>query len=131
MGTYDISALKNTFGGAKQRTLKNERSDLIAMLETKRLHECKELYEFVKANKKEFTESEIEVYKAASTAGGLMKLKKLDKKKARAKQAGLKLSQLKKGAFEDDVEWENIQNGVKAQKKVVKKRCTRRKKKVG
>lgn len=118
MGTYDISALKNTFGGAKQRTSKNERSDLIAMLETKRLRECKELYKFVKSNKKEFTESEIEVYKAASSAGGLERLKRLDKKKARAKQAGLKLSQLKKGAFEDDTEWENIQSGVKVQKKL-------------
>ena len=99
------------------------------MLETKRLRECKELYEFVKSNKKEFTESEIEVYKAASSAGGLERLKRLDKKKARAKQAGLKLSQLKKGAFEDDTEWENIQNGVKVQKKVVRKRCACRRSK--
>lgn len=129
MGTYDISALKNTFGGAKQRTSKNERSDLIAMLETKRLRECKELYEFVKSNKKEFTESEIEVYKAASSAGGLMRLKKLDKKKERAKKAGLKLSQLKRGAFENDAEWENIQNGVTTPKKIVKKKHTRRKSK--
>lgn len=129
MGTYDISALKNTFGGAKQRTSKNERNDLIAMLESKRLRECKELYEFVKLNKKEFTESEIEVYKAASSAGGLERLKKLDKKKERAKKAGLKLSQLKKGAFENDTEWENIQNGVTEPKKVVKKRRARKKSK--
>lgn len=95
----------------QSKTTKDERADLIELLESKTTRECRELWEFVSENKSEFTQEEVEVYRAASKVGGLRRLKVMDKKKERARKAGLKLSQLKKGAFEDDAEWEALVGG--------------------
>lgn len=104
VGTYNLSALKSSFSGMS-KTTKIERSDLIELLQGRPVSECKEYYDFVNKNKKLFTKDEIEVYGAASKPGGLKRLILLDKKKKRARLAGIKLSKLKKGAFEDDDEW--------------------------
>ena len=73
-----------------------------------------------------FTKDEVEIYKAGNTIRGIESLRILTKKKKRARQAGLKLSQLKKGAFEEsDEEWERLQNGTQTvQKRTRKVRAT-------
>lgn len=111
MGVYNQSAIKSLFNG-KSKTTDAEKEDLMTLLESLPLFQRKELYRFVKKNDSMFTKDEVEIYKAGSTIRGIENLRILIKKKKRARQAGLKLSQLKKGAFEEsDEEWERLQNG--------------------
>lgn len=125
MGVYNQSAIKSLFNG-KSKTTDAEKEDLMALLELLPLSQRKELYRFVKKNDSMFTKDEVEIYKAGSTIRGIENLRILIKKKKRARQAGLKLSQLKKGAFEEsDEEWERLQNGTQTvQKRTQKVRAT-------
>lgn len=125
MGVYNQSAIKSLFNG-KSKTTDAEKEDLMALLESLPLSQRKELYRFVKKNDSMFTKDEVEIYKAGSTIRGIENLRILIKKKKRARQAGLKLSQLKKGAFEEsDEEWERLQNGTQTvQKRTRKVRAT-------
>lgn len=125
MGVYNQSAIKSLFNG-KSKTTDAEKEDLMALLESLPLSQRKELYRFVKKNDSMFTKDEVEIYKAGSTIRGIENLRILIKKKKRARQAGLKLSQLKKGAFEEsDEEWERLQNGTQTvQKRTRKIRAT-------
>ena len=109
MAVFDRSAIKSH--GAKQRTTKQEKWDLIAQMEEVSRAEARQLYVFASEHKDMFTETEIAIYKAASEIGGLERYKRYEKKKERARLAGLKLSQLKPGAFEDDKEWEEAAFG--------------------
>ena len=125
MGVYNQSAIKSLFNG-KSKTTDAEKEDLMTLLESRPLSQRKELYRFVKKNDSMFTKDEVEIYKAGSTIRGIENLRILIKKKKRARQAGLKLSQLKKGAFEEsDEEWERLQNGTQTvQKRTRKVRAT-------
>lgn len=125
MGVYNQSAIKSLFNG-KSKTTDAEKEDLMNLLESLPLSQRKELYRFVKKNDSMFTKDEVEIYKAGSTIRGIENLRILIKKKKRAQQAGLKLSQLKKGAFEEsDEEWERLQNGTQTvQKRTRKVRAT-------
>lgn len=125
MGVYNQSAIKSLFNG-KSKTTDAEKEDLMTLLESLPLSQRKELYRFVKKNDSMFTKDEVEIYKAGSTIRGIENLRILIKKKKRARQAGLKLSQLKKGAFEEsDEEWERLQNGTQTvQKRTQKVRAT-------
>lgn len=125
MGVYNQSAIKSLFNG-KSKTTDAEKEDLMTLLESLPLSQRKELYRFVKKNDSMFTKDEVEIYKAGSTIRGIENLRILIKKKKRARQAGLKLSQLKKGAFEEsDEEWERLQNGTQiVQKRPRKVRAT-------
>lgn len=125
MGVYNQSAIKSLFNG-KSKTTDAEKEDLMTLLESLPLSQRKELYRFVKKNDSMFTKDEVEIYKAGSTIRGIENLRILIKKKKRARQAGLKLSQLKKGAFEEsDEEWERLQNGTQTvQKRTRKVRAT-------
>jgi hypothetical protein len=125
MGVYNQSAIKSLFNG-KSKTTDAEKEDLMNLLESLPLSQRKELYRFVKKNDSMFTKDEVEIYKAGSTIRGIENLRILIKKKKRARQAGLKLSQLKKGAFEEsDEEWERLQNGTQTvQKRTRKVRTT-------
>ena len=125
MGVYNQSAIKSLFNG-KSKTTDAEKEDLMSLLESFPLSQRKELYQFVKKNDSMFTKDEVEIYKAGSTIRGIENLRILIKKKKRARQAGLKLSQLKKGAFEEsDEEWERLQNGTQTvQKRTRKVRAT-------
>lgn len=125
MGVYNQSAIKSLFNG-KSKTTDAEKEDLMNLLESLPLSQRKELYRFVKKNDSMFTKDEVEIYKAGSTIRGIENLRILIKKKKRARQAGLKLSQLKKGAFEEsDEEWEHLQNGTQTvQKRTRKVRAT-------
>lgn len=125
MGVYNQSAVKSLFNG-KSKTTDAEKEDLMTLLESLPLSQRKELYRFVKKNDSMFTKDEVEIYKAGSTIRGIENLRILIKKKKRARQAGLKLSQLKKGAFEEsDEEWERLQNGTQTvQKRTQKVRAT-------
>ena len=125
MGVYNQSAIKSLFNG-KSKTTDAEKEDLMTLLESLPLSQRKELYRFVKKNDSMFTKDEVEIYKAGSTSRGIENLRILIKKKKRARQAGLKLSQLKKGAFEEsDEEWERLQNGTQTvQKRTQKVRAT-------
>lgn len=125
MGVYNQSAIKSLFNG-KSKTTDAEKEDLMTLLEALPLSQRKELYRFVKNNDSMFTKDEVEIYKAGSTIRGIENLRILIKKKKRARQAGLKLSQLKKGAFEEsDEEWERLQNGTQTiQKRTRKVRAT-------
>lgn len=125
MGVYNQSAIKSLFNG-KSKTTDAEKEDLMTLLESLPLSQRKELYRFVKKNDSMFTKDEVEIYKAGSTIRGIENLRILIKKKKRARQAGLKLSQLKKGAFEEsDEEWERLQNGTQTvQKRTRKIRAT-------
>lgn len=125
MGVYNQSAIKSLFNG-KSKTTDAEKEDLMTLLESLPLSQRKELYRFVKKNDSMFTKDEIEIYKAGSAIRGIENLRILIKKKKRARQAGLKLSQLKKGAFEEsDEEWERLQNGTQTvQKRTRKVRAT-------
>lgn len=125
MGVYNQSAIKSLFNG-KSKTTDSEKEDLMTLLESLPLSQRKELYRFVKKNDSMFTKDEVEIYKAGSTIRGIENLRILIKKKKRARQAGLKLSQLKKGAFEEsDEEWERLQNGTQTvQKRTRKVRTT-------
>ena len=125
MGVYNQSAIKSLFNG-KSKTTDAEKEDLMTLLESLPLSQRKELYRFVKKNDSMFTKDEVEIYKAGSTIRGIENLRILIKKKKRARQAGLKLSQLKKGAFEEsDEEWERLQNGTQTvQKRTQKVRTT-------
>ena len=125
MGVYNQSAIKSLFNG-KSKTTDAEKEDLMNLLESLPLSQRKELYRFVKKNDSMFTKDEFEIYKAGSTIRGIENLRILIKKKKRARQAGLKLSQLKKGAFEEsDEEWEHLQNGTQTvQKRTRKVRAT-------
>lgn len=125
MGVYNQSAIKSLFNG-KSKTIDAEKEDLMTLLESLPLSQRKELYRFVKKNDSMFTKDEVEIYKAGSTIRGIENLRILIKKKKRARQAGLKLSQLKKGAFEEsDEEWERLQNGTQTvQKRTRKVRAT-------
>lgn len=125
MGVYNQSAIKSLFNG-KSKTTDAEKEDLMTLLESLPLSQRKELYRFVKKNDSTFTKDEVEIYKAGSTIRGIENLRILIKKKKRARQAGLKLSQLKKGAFEEsDEEWERLQNGTQTvQKRTRKVRAT-------
>lgn len=125
MGVYNQSAIKSLFNG-KSKTTDAEKEDLMTLLESLPLSQRKELYRFVKKNDFMFTKDEVEIYKAGSTIRGIENLRILIKKKKRARQAGLKLSQLKKGAFEEsDEEWERLQNGTQTvQKRTRKVRAT-------
>lgn len=125
MGVYNQSAIKSLFNG-KSKTTDAEKEDLMTLLESLSLSQRKELYRFVKKNDSMFTKDEVEIYKAGSTIRGIENLRILIKKKKRARQAGLKLSQLKKGAFEEsDEEWERLQNGTQTvQKRTRKARAT-------
>lgn len=121
MGVYNQSAIKSLFNG-KSKTTDAEKEDLMALLESLPLSQRKELYRFVKKNDSMFTKDEVEIYKAGSTIRGIENLRILIKKKKRARQAGLKLSQLKKGAFEEsDEEWERLQNGTQTVQKRTRK----------
>lgn len=125
MGVYNQSAIKSLFNG-KSKTTDAEKENLMTLLESLPLSQRKELYRFVKKNDSMFTKDEVEIYKAGSTIRGIENLRILIKKKKRARQAGLKLSQLKKGAFEEsDEEWERLQNGTQTvQKRTQKVRAT-------
>lgn len=125
MGVYNQSAIKSLFNG-KSKTTDAEKEDLMTLLEPLPLSQRKELYRFVKKNDSMFNKDEVEIYKAGSTIRGIENLRILIKKKKRARQAGLKLSQLKKGAFEEsDEEWERLQNGTQTvQKRTRKVRAT-------
>lgn len=125
MGVYNQSAIKSLFNG-KSKTTDAEKEGLMTLLESLPLSQRKELYRFVKKNDSMFTKDEVEIYKAGSTIRGIENLRILIKKKKRARQAGLKLSQLKKGAFEEsDEEWERLQNGTQTvQKRTQKVRAT-------
>lgn len=125
MGVYNQSAIKSLFNG-KSKTTDAEKEDLMTLLESLPLSQRKELYRFVKKNDSMFTKDEVEIYKAGSTIRGIENLRILIKKKKRARQAGLKLSQLKKGAFEEsDEEWKRLQNGTQTvQKRTRKVRAT-------
>lgn len=125
MGVYNQSAIKSLFNG-KSKTTDAEKEDLMTLLESLPLSQRKELYRFVKKNDSMFTKDEVEIYKAGSTIRGIENLRILIKKKKRARQAGLKLSQLKKGAFEEsDEEWKRLQNGTQTvQKRTQKVRAT-------
>lgn len=125
MGVYNQSAIKSLFNG-KSKTTDAEKEDLMTLLESLPLSQRKELYRFVKKNDSMFTKDEVEIYKAGSTIRGIENLRILIKKKKRARQAGLKLSQLKKGAFEEsDEEWERLQSGTQTvQKRTRKVRAT-------
>ena len=125
MGVYNQSAIKSLFNG-KSKTTDAEKEDLMTLLESLPLSQRKELYRFVKKNDSMLTKDEVEIYKAGSTIRGIENLRILIKKKKRARQAGLKLSQLKKGAFEEsDEEWERLQNGTQTvQKRTRKVRAT-------
>lgn len=125
MGVYNQSAIKSLFNG-KSKTTDAEKEDLMTLLESLPLSQRKELYRFVTKNDSMFTKDEVEIYKAGSTIRGIENLRILIKKKKRARQAGLKLSQLKKGAFEEsDEEWERLQNGTQTvQKRTRKVRAT-------
>lgn len=125
MGVYNQSAIKSLFNG-KSKTTDAEKEDLMTLLESLPPSQRKELYRFVKKNDSMFTKDEVEIYKAGSTIRGIENLRILIKKKKRARQAGLKLSQLKKGAFEEsDEEWERLQNGTQTvQKRTRKVRAT-------
>lgn len=125
MGVYNQSAIKSLFNG-KSKTTDAEKEDLMTLLESLPLSQRKELYRFVKKNDSMFTKDEVEIYKAGNTIRGIENLRILIKKKKRARQAGLKLSQLKKGAFEEsDEEWECLQNGTQTvQKRTRKVRAT-------
>lgn len=125
MGVYNQSAIKSLFNG-KSKTTDAEKEDLMTLLGSLPLSQRKELYRFVKKNDSMFTKDEVEIYKAGSTIRGIENLRILIKKKKRARQAGLKLSQLKKGAFEEsDEEWERLQNGTQTvQKRTRKVRAT-------
>ena len=125
MGVYNQSAIKSLLNG-KSKTTDAEKEDLMTLLESLPLSQRKELYRFVKKNDSMFTKDEVEIYKAGSTIRGIENLRILIKKKKRARQAGLKLSQLKKGAFEEsDEEWERLQNGTQTvQKRTRKVRAT-------
>lgn len=125
MGVYNQSAIKSLFNG-KSKTIDAEKEDLMTLLESLPLSQRKELYRFVKKNDSMFTKDEVEIYKAGSAIRGIENLRILIKKKKRARQAGLKLSQLKKGAFEEsDEEWERLQNGTQTvQKRTRKVRAT-------
>lgn len=125
MGVYNQSAIKSLFNG-KSKTTDAEKEDLMTLLESLPLSQRKELYRFVKKNDSMFTKDEVEIYKAGNTIRGIENLRILIKKKKRARQAGLKLSQLKKGAFEEsDEEWERLQNGTQTvQKRTRKVRAT-------
>lgn len=117
MGVYNQSAIKSLFNG-KSKTTDAEKEDLMTLLESLPLSQRKELYRFVKKNDSMFTKDEVEIYKAGSTIRGIENLRILIKKKKRARQAGLKLSQLKKGVFEEsDEEWERLQNGTQTVQK--------------
>ena len=121
MGVYNQSAIKSLFNG-KSKTTDAEKEDLMTLLESLPLSQRKELYRFVKKNDSMFTKDEVEIYKAGSTIRGIENLRILIKKKKRARQAGLKLSQLKKGAFEEsDEEWERLQNGTQTVQKRTRK----------
>lgn len=121
MGVYNQSAIKSLFNG-KSKTTDAEKEDLMTLLESLPLSQRKELYRFVKKNDSMFTKDEVEIYKAGSTIRGIENLRILIKKKKRARQAGLKLSQLKKGAFEEsDEEWERLQNGAQTVQKRTRK----------
>lgn len=121
MGVYNQSAIKSLFNG-KSKTTDAEKEDLMTLLESLPLFQRKELYRFVKKNDSMFTKDEVEIYKAGSTIRGIENLRILIKKKKRARQAGLKLSQLKKGAFEEsDEEWERLQNGTQTVQKRTRK----------
>ena len=125
MGVYNQSAIKSLFNG-KSKTTDAEKEDLMTLLESLPLSQRKELYRFVKKNDSMFTKDEVEIYKAGSTIRGIENLRILIKKRKGARQAGLKLSQLKKGAFEEsDEEWEHLQNGTQTvQKRTRKVRAT-------
>lgn len=121
MGVYNQSAIKSLFNG-KSKTTDAEKEDLMTLLESLPSSQRKELYRFVKKNDSMFTKDEVEIYKAGSTIRGIENLRILIKKKKRARQAGLKLSQLKKGAFEEsDEEWERLQNGTQTVQKRTQK----------
>lgn len=121
MGVYNQSAIKSLFNG-KSKTTDAEKEDLMNLLESLPLSQRKELYRFVKKNDSMFTKDEVEIYKAGNTIRGIENLRILIKKKKRARQAGLKLSQLKKGAFEEsDEEWERLQNGTQVVQKRTRK----------
>lgn len=121
MGVYNQSAIKSLFNG-KSKTTDAEKEDLMTLLELLPLSQRKELYRFVKKNDSMFTKDEVEIYKAGSTIRGIENLRILIKKKKRARQAGLKLSQLKKGAFEEsDEEWERLQNRTQTVQKRTRK----------
>lgn len=124
MGVYNQSAIKSLFNG-KSKTTDAEKEDLMTLLESLPLSQRKELYAFVKSNNSMFTKDEVEIYKAGSTIRGIANLRILIKKKKRARQAGLKLSQLKKGVFEEsDEEWEHLQNGTQTVQKRTRKTKT-------
>lgn len=121
MGVYNQSAIKSLFNG-KSKTTDAEKEDLMTLLESLPLSQRKELYRFVKKNDSMFTKDEVEIYKAGSTIRGIENLRILIKKKKRARHAGLKLSQLKKGAFEEsDEEWKRLQNGTQTVQKRTRK----------
>ena len=124
MGVYNQSAIKSLFNG-KSKTTDAEKEDLMTLLESLPLSQRKELYRFVKKNDSMFTKDEVEIYKAGSTIRGIENSVFLLRKETRS-PGWIKLSQLKKGAFEEsDEEWERLQNGTQTvQKRTRKVRAT-------